>query len=139
MIRRRSVRRDLVTGTCAGELRLSGGPESTVYGGSQVKRKTVRSLLCVRALVALAALSLITAPVQAQPGWVLSHQKISDTQGGFTGTLDNAILSGNRSNLAFTGRHFRQNRSSVLTSGRDSLRRQHRRRQIGNPGLRRTS
>ncbi len=25
---------------------------------------------------------------QAQPGWVLSHQKISDTQGGFTGTLD---------------------------------------------------
>ena len=25
----------------------------------------------------------------AQPGWVLSHQKVSDTQGGFTGTLDN--------------------------------------------------
>ena len=24
----------------------------------------------------------------AQPGWVLSHQKISDTEGGFTGTLD---------------------------------------------------
>ncbi|MCH8345154.1 MAG: FG-GAP repeat protein [Planctomycetes bacterium] len=26
-------------------------------------------------------------PALAQPGWVLSHQKISDTQGGFTGTL----------------------------------------------------
>ena len=26
--------------------------------------------------------------VQAQPGWVLSHQKISDTEGGFTGVLD---------------------------------------------------
>ncbi|MEE9130967.1 MAG: integrin alpha [Phycisphaerales bacterium] len=25
---------------------------------------------------------------QAQPGWVLSHQKISDTEGGFTGELD---------------------------------------------------
>ncbi len=25
----------------------------------------------------------------AQPGWVLSHQKISDTEGGFTGQLDN--------------------------------------------------
>ncbi|MEE9296334.1 MAG: integrin alpha, partial [Phycisphaerae bacterium] len=30
-----------------------------------------------------------TDAAQAQPGWVLSHQKISDTQGGFTGTLDN--------------------------------------------------
>ncbi len=28
-------------------------------------------------------------PALAQPGWVLSHQKISDTQGGFTGRLDN--------------------------------------------------
>ncbi len=27
---------------------------------------------------------------QAQPGTVLSHQKISDTEGGFTGTLDNS-------------------------------------------------
>ncbi len=26
----------------------------------------------------------------AQPGSVLSHQKISDTQGGFTGTIDNS-------------------------------------------------
>lgn len=26
--------------------------------------------------------------VQAQPGWVHSHQKISDTEGGFTGILD---------------------------------------------------
>ncbi|MCZ6612923.1 MAG: hypothetical protein O6941_09835, partial [Planctomycetota bacterium] len=24
----------------------------------------------------------------AQPGWILSHQKISDTQGGFDGILD---------------------------------------------------
>ncbi len=28
------------------------------------------------------------------PGWVLSHQKISDTEGGFTGILDNADLFG---------------------------------------------
>ena len=32
---------------------------------------------------------LAVVPAQAQPGWVLSHQKISDTEGGFTGTLDN--------------------------------------------------
>ena len=30
----------------------------------------------------------------AQPGWVLSHQKISDTQGGFTGILDDEDLFG---------------------------------------------
>ena len=30
-----------------------------------------------------------TVAAQAQPGTVLSHQKISDTEGGFTGTLDN--------------------------------------------------
>ena len=30
----------------------------------------------------------------AQPGWVLSHQKISDTEGGFTGILDDDELFG---------------------------------------------
>ncbi len=39
---------------------------------------------------ALTAALLLTAaqPAAAQPGWVLSHQKISDTEGGFTGRLD---------------------------------------------------
>ncbi len=43
------------------------------------------------AYAALTAALLLTAaqPAAAQPGWVLSHQKISDTQGGFTGILDN--------------------------------------------------
>ena len=43
------------------------------------------------ACVALTAALLLTAvqPAAAQPGTVLSHQKISDTEGGFTGTLDN--------------------------------------------------
>ncbi len=37
------------------------------------------------------AFSVISGPhTCAQPGWVLSHQKISDTQGGFTGILDDA-------------------------------------------------
>ena len=31
--------------------------------------------------------SALAAPVTAQPGWVLSHQKFSDTEGGFTGEL----------------------------------------------------
>lgn len=31
----------------------------------------------------------------AQPGWVLSHQKISDTEGGFTGVLDLSDQFGN--------------------------------------------
>ncbi len=40
---------------------------------------------------ALTAALVLTAagPAAAQPGWVLAHQKISDTEGGFTGTLDN--------------------------------------------------
>ena len=84
-----------------------------------VSRRPTTATLC--ALAVAVTLALSARPVHAQPGWVLSHQKISDTQGGFTGTLDNEILSGNRSNLAFTGRHFRQNRSSVVNSGRDSL------------------
>ncbi|MEE8154909.1 MAG: integrin alpha [Phycisphaerales bacterium] len=43
----------------------------------------------VVAVVALAA--VMSGPrAQAQPGWVLAHQKISDTQGDFTGTLDDA-------------------------------------------------
>jgi len=33
-------------------------------------------------------------PAHAQPGWVLSHQKISDTEGGFTGILDDVDLFG---------------------------------------------
>ncbi len=47
---------------------------------------TNRSL--VVAVVALAV--VMSGPrAQAQPGWVLSHQKISDTAGGFKGILDN--------------------------------------------------
>ncbi len=47
---------------------------------------TKRSLV-----VAVVALAVVMSGqrAQAQPGWVLSHQKISDTQGGFTGILDN--------------------------------------------------
>ncbi len=41
------------------------------------------SLLVSSVLAAFAGSAL------AQPGWVLSHQKISDTEGGFTGILDN--------------------------------------------------
>ena len=42
------------------------------------------------ACAALTTALLLTAaqPAAAQPGWVLSHQKISDTEGGFTGILD---------------------------------------------------
>ncbi len=40
-------------------------------------------------VVAVVALAVVMSGqrAQAQPGWVLSHQKISDTQGGFTGLL----------------------------------------------------
>ncbi len=50
-------------------------------------------------VVAVVALAVVMSGQRAQaqpstvgpggPGWVLSHQKISDTEGGFTGTLDN--------------------------------------------------
>ena len=33
-------------------------------------------------------------PAAAQPGWVLSHQKISSTEGGFTEILDDGDLFG---------------------------------------------
>ncbi len=48
------------------------------------------------ACAALTATLLLTAalPAAAQPGWVLSHQKISDTEGGFKGILDNGDLFG---------------------------------------------
>ena len=42
-------------------------------------------------VVAVVALAVVMSGqrAHAQPGWVLSHQKISDTQGGFKGILDN--------------------------------------------------
>ena len=41
-------------------------------------------------VVAVIALAVVISEqrAHAQPGWVLSHKKISDTQGGFTGILD---------------------------------------------------
>ncbi len=48
---------------------------------------TIKRLIFV-AIVALAVV-MSGQRAQAQPGTVLSHQKISDTQGGFTGILDN--------------------------------------------------
>ena len=44
------------------------------------------------------------------------------------------LISGDGSNLAFTGRHFRQNRRSVLKSAKESPKWQHLMRQMGNPG-----
>ena len=44
-------------------------------------------LLTLFALVLLIAAA--PGPAQAQPGWVLSHQKISDTEGNFLGELEN--------------------------------------------------
>ena len=34
------------------------------------------------------------ASAQPKPGWVLSHQKISDTEGGFKGILDDGDVFG---------------------------------------------
>ncbi len=42
----------------------------------------------------LLALASMAMAAHAQPGWVLSHQKISDTQGGFTGILGNSDYFG---------------------------------------------
>ena len=38
--------------------------------------------------VSIGLLMVPNSTLRAQPGTVLSHQKISDTEGGFTGTLD---------------------------------------------------
>ncbi|MEE9296259.1 MAG: hypothetical protein V3W34_15035 [Phycisphaerae bacterium] len=47
-------------------------------------------------VVAIIVLAVVMSGqrAQAQPGWVLSHQKISDTQGGFTGILDDLDFFG---------------------------------------------
>ncbi len=47
-------------------------------------------------VVAVVALAVVMSgqAAQAQPGWVLSHQKISDTEGGFAGILDDGDLFG---------------------------------------------
>ncbi len=50
-------------------------------------RRTSPLFLCPLALGVAVALAAASSAL-AQPGWVLSHQKISDTEGGFTGTLD---------------------------------------------------
>jgi len=45
-------------------------------------------------VLGLAAIFAMAGAALAQPGWVLSHQKISDTEGGFTGDLDTASRFG---------------------------------------------
>ncbi len=58
--------------------------------------------ICRRAKIIFALPAALAAPVvlpvaqpaAAQPGWVLSHQKISDTEGAFTGILDNGDFFG---------------------------------------------
>ena len=47
-------------------------------------------------LLAAGAVLLSTGATRAQPGMVLSHQKINDTQDRFTGTLDVTITSASR-------------------------------------------
>jgi len=48
---------------------------------------THRMTVTMTALIGL-TLGFAAPAALAQPGWVLSHQKISDTEGGFTGVLD---------------------------------------------------
>ncbi len=48
----------------------------------------IRPAACAALTAALVLTAARPAAAQPQPGWVLSHQKISDTQGGFTGILD---------------------------------------------------
>ncbi len=48
----------------------------------------------VPAMIVAALVLTAAEPAVAQPGWVLSHQKISDTQGGFTGILDDFDIFG---------------------------------------------
>ena len=48
--------------------------------------RTPSLALCITLVLALSAV----VPAQAQPGAVLDHQKISDTQGNFGGVLDNS-------------------------------------------------
>ncbi len=52
-----------------------------------------RNSLCVSIVAAIVQAST-ASDAWAQPGWVLSHQKISDTEGGFTGTLNDMDLFG---------------------------------------------
>jgi hypothetical protein len=53
----------------------------------------MNNVLLLAANLALASAAL------AQPGWVLWHQKISDTEGGFTGILDNEDYFGKAASL----------------------------------------
>ncbi|UCD76254.1 MAG: FG-GAP repeat protein, partial [Phycisphaerales bacterium] len=48
---------------------------------------THRMTVTMTAMIGL-TLGLAAPAALGQPGWVLSHQKISDTEGGFTGILD---------------------------------------------------
>ena len=44
--------------------------------------------------VVLASCLAMVSAARGQPGWVLSHQKISSTEGNFTGILDNGDFFG---------------------------------------------
>ena len=72
-------------------------------------------------VVAVAALAGVMSGqrAQAQPGWVLSHQKISDTEGGFTGRLGNLDNFGwsERSNRWIHGERDRSRLNRAALNG----------------------
>ena len=65
---------------------------------NQINQSTILGFLATNrplvVAVAWAVMVMAVPPAIAQPGWVQSHQKISDTQGGFTGTLGDSDAFG---------------------------------------------
>ncbi len=70
--------------------RVSGLSGATPQKGWEDMHRTPSLALCITLVLTL----LAVVPAHAQPGTVLTHQKISDTEGGFTGTLDDNDLFG---------------------------------------------
>jgi hypothetical protein len=53
-----------------------------------------RAFPLAKLFVVLASCLAVVSAARGQPGWVLYHQKISETEGDFTGILDDADFFG---------------------------------------------
>ncbi|HDZ21564.1 MAG TPA: hypothetical protein ENH78_09755, partial [Phycisphaerae bacterium] len=85
------VNRHTAVRMCArGPARVGRRPTQTLRSSAMNARSNPHPIWPAACAVLTAALLLTAAqPAAAQPGWVLSHQKISATEGGFTGILNN--------------------------------------------------
>ena len=93
---------------------MNGGGNPHPIGSTATGR--AKMILAVPFALPTALVLTAIQPAAAQPGMVLSHQKISNTQGGFTGILDDSDFLGEGGRAWTRATSSRPNRTAKRSS-----------------------